>query len=114
LLAKRNLRLPFMETFDAPAMQSSCSRRESSTHAPQALELLNGPLSNDLARSFASRIKQESGGDLLQAVDRAFRLALGRAPTDAEQSSSLAFLRDQPLEDFALAIFNLNGFLYVW
>ena len=61
LLAKRNLRLPFMETFDAPALQSSCSRRESSTHAPQALELLNGQLSNDLARSFASRLREESG-----------------------------------------------------
>jgi hypothetical protein len=114
LFAKRNLRLPFMDTFDAPALQSSCSRRESSTHAPQALELLNGQLANDLAVSFASRLREESGGDLPRAVDRAFRLALGRAPSDSERNSSLAFLRDQPLEDFALAIFNLNGFLYVW
>jgi hypothetical protein len=114
LLAKRNLRLPFMETFDAPALQSSCSRRESSTHAPQALELLNGPLSNDLARSFAIRIRQGSGDDVNKAVDRAFRLALGRAPTDAERASSLDFLRHQPLEDFSLALFNLNEFLYVW
>jgi len=114
LVAKRNLRLPFMETFDAPALQSSCSRRESSTHAPQALELLNGKVSNELARSFASRVRAESRGDMPEAVDRAFRLALGRAPTDAERSSSLAFVCDQPLEDFALALFNLNGFLYVW
>ena len=114
LFAKRNLRLPFMDTFDAPALQSSCSRRESSTHAPQALELLNGQLANDLALSFASRLRHEFGNDMPRAVDRAFRLALGRAPTDSERNSSLAFLRDQPLEDFALAIFNLNGFLYVW
>jgi Protein of unknown function (DUF1553) len=114
LLAKRNLRLPFMDTFDAPTLQSSCSRRESSTHAPQALELLNGQLSNDLAGSFASRIREEIGGDARKLVDRAFRLALGRAPTDAERASSIAFLSDQPLEDFALALFNLNGFLYVW
>jgi hypothetical protein len=114
LVAKRNLRLPFMEAFDAPALQSSCSRRESSTHAPQALELLNGRIANDLARSFASRIRDESRRDMADAVERAFRLALGRAPTDAERSASLAFVRDQPLEDFALALFNLNGFLYVW
>ena len=44
LIAKRNLRLPFMEVFDAPDVQISCPRRESSTHAPQALELLNGDL----------------------------------------------------------------------
>jgi hypothetical protein len=114
LFAKRNLRLPFMDTFDAPALQSSCYRRESSTHAPQALELLNGRLANDLSQSFASRLRQESGGETPRTVDRAFRLALGRAPTDSERNSALAFLQDQPLEEFALAIFNLNGFLYVW
>ncbi len=103
-----------MEAFDAPALQSSCSRRESSTHAPQALELLNGRLSNDLARSFASRLRAESPSAMPEAVDRAFRLALGRAPTDLERASSLAFLRDQPLEDFTLALFNVNEFLYVW
>jgi hypothetical protein len=53
-------------------------------------------------------------GDTVKLVDRAFRLALGRAPTDAERASSIAFMSDQPLEDFALALFNLNGFLYVW
>ena len=37
LIAKRNLRLPFMEVFDAPDRSVSCPRRESSTHAPQAL-----------------------------------------------------------------------------
>ncbi|WP_435011590.1 PSD1 and planctomycete cytochrome C domain-containing protein [Tundrisphaera lichenicola] len=113
LFAKRNLRLPFFETFDAPALLNSCARRESSTHAPQALELLNGSLSNDLAASFARRLEAESGGDPDRLVDRAFRLAIGRPPTDEERSISLAFLRDQTREEFALAVFNLNGFLYV-
>ena len=44
LLAKRNLRLPLLEVFDQPDRQTSCARRETSTHAPQALELLNDPL----------------------------------------------------------------------
>jgi hypothetical protein len=114
LQAKRNLRLPFMESFDAPTLQSSCPRRESSTHAPQALELLNGALSNDLAQSFAGRLRKEAGANHGRVIERAFRLALGRPPTDVEQASALAFLDDQPLEEFALALFNLNGFLYVW
>ncbi len=113
LLAKRNLRLPFFETFDAPVLLTSCARRESSTHAPQALELLNGKLSNDLAAAFAKRLAHESGGNPGRTVDRAFRLALGRPPTPEETSLSLAFLRDQSPEEFALAVFNLNGFLYV-
>ena len=113
LIAKRNLRPPFLDVFDSPALMTSCGRRESSTHAPQALELLNGRLANDLASSFALRLEAESGGDLLKVVGRAFALALGRAPTDREQALALEFLREQPLSEFALAIFNLNGFLYV-
>ena len=59
LVAKRNLRLPFMETFDQPTLQVSCAERESSTHAPQALELLNGDIANDLAEAFAGRLQTE-------------------------------------------------------
>jgi hypothetical protein len=113
LIAKRNLRLPFLETFDAPALLTSCSRRESSTHAPQALELLNGPLSNELAEAFAERLRKETGGEPRCMVDRAYRLALGRPPTPREEALALEFLRDQPLTEFTLALFNLNGFLYV-
>jgi hypothetical protein len=113
LIAKRNLRLPFFETFDAPTLSTSCPRRESSTHAPQALELLNGRVSGDLAGSFARRLERETGGRPESAVERAFLLALGRPPTPEERTLSLAFLREQPLHEFALAVFNLNGFLYV-
>jgi hypothetical protein len=113
LHAKRNLRLSFMESFDAPALQTSCPRRESTTHAPQALELLNGRLSNDLAESFARRLEDETGGVPEQVVHRAYALATGRAPTPEELRLSLDFVRDQPRKEFALAIFNLNGFLYV-
>ena len=113
LIAKRNLRLPFLENFDAPGLQTSCALRESSTHAPQALELLNGKLSNDLAISFANRLVLESNDDRSDLIDRAFRIVLGRAPREAERLTSLEFLRDQPVSEFALALFNLNEFLYV-
>jgi hypothetical protein len=113
LIAKRNLRLPFMEVFDAPALQTSCPRREASTHAPQALELLNGDLANDLAGAFAERLTRESAGEPEKVVSRAFWLALGREPTAKERALAMAFLAEEPLREFALAMFNLNGFLYV-
>lgn len=113
LMAKRNLRLPFMEAFDAPALQASCPRRESSTHASQALELLNGNFANEMAAALASRLEHECNGQHLQIVERAFRLARGRGPTARERELSLEFLRAQPLEEFALAVLNLNGFVYV-
>jgi hypothetical protein len=113
LIAKRNLRLPFMEAFDAPTLQSSCSIRETSMHAPQALELLNGTFSNEMAAAFAQRLNKECGDRPERIVDRAYELAFGRMPTDKERRLSIEFLRDEPLSEFALAIFNLNGFVYV-
>ncbi len=113
LIAKRNLRLPFFESLDAPALLSSCGRRESSTHPPQALELLNGSLSNELATAFAARLARETSGNREQFVERAFRLACGRAPTPIERARSIEFLREQPESEFCLSLFNLNSFLYV-
>ena len=113
LMAKRNLRVPFMEVFDQPALQTSCYRRESSTHAPQALELLNGNLSNNLAAAFAERLRDEVGSNVVQQVERAYLLAAGRDAIEKELALGVEFLKEQPLREFALAMFNLNSFLYV-
>jgi hypothetical protein len=113
LMAKRNLRLPLLEVFDQPDLLTSCGRRESSTHAPQALELLNGVFANQAAEQFAARLLREAGPAQAAQVDLAFRLATGRPPSPAQQQAALEFLADQPLREFALALFNLNAFLYV-
>ena len=113
LIAKRNLRVPFLEVFDQPPLQTSCSRRESSTHAPQALALLNGDFSNRLARSFADRLFQEVGDERREQIERAYQLAAGRKPSQQEVALAMHFLADRPLSEFALAVFNLNAFLYV-
>jgi hypothetical protein len=117
MIYKRNLRLPFEEVFDAPDTLLSCARREQSTHAPQALELLNGQTSNELAAAFAQRLLKERATPASR-VDYAWRLAAGRAPTPGEKSLALKFFADAPddpatVKEFALAMFNLNAFLYV-
>jgi hypothetical protein len=112
LLHKRNLRLPMMEVFDAPDMQTSCARRETSTHAPQALELLNGDFSNEMAKAFAARLDREAHTPA-GVVDRAYWLAAGRAPSPKEKALGVNFLKSNPLSEFALAMLNLNAFLYV-
>jgi hypothetical protein len=113
LIAKRNLRLPFGQAFDQPDLQTSCPRRETSTHALQALELLNGRTANRLAEAFAARLRREAGSDHVRQVELAYRLTTGRPPTPAERVRALEFLETQPLRELALALFNLNGFLYV-
>ena len=113
LLAKRNLRLPFMETFDRPDLQTSCPRRESSTHALQALELLNGKTANRLAAALAERLRREAGEDHGRQIEHAYLLAAGRPPTAREKAVALRFLDQHPLSEFALAVLNLNAFLYL-
>jgi hypothetical protein len=113
LIAKRNLRLPFMEVFDAPDLQVSCPRRESSTHAPQALELMNGTFANEQAESLAKRLEAEAGPNLRKQIDLGYQLVTGRPVRPREIQAALAFLKTQPKREFALALLNLNSFLYV-
>jgi hypothetical protein len=113
LIAKRNLRLPGLELFDQPDLATSCSRRASSTHAPQALELLNGDFANEMALHLARRIEQEAGTQFGDQAEHGFRLVAGRAPTVIERSLSESFLRERSPREFALALLNLNAFLYV-
>jgi hypothetical protein len=113
LIAKRNLHLPFMEVFDAPDLLTSCQRRATSTHAPQALEMLNGDISNQQAEALMKRLETEAGSDPRKQVDLAYRLVSGRPPNPKELQQSLAFLKTQSRREFALAMLNLNAFLYV-
>jgi hypothetical protein len=113
LFAKRNLHLPMMDVFDAPDAQVSCPRRESSTHAPQALELLNGGFANRQAEALAARLTSEAGKDPARQAELAYKLAAGRPPSAKEKQLAVQFLKTQPLREFAIAVFNLNAFLYV-
>ncbi len=119
LIYKRNLALPFMQVFDAPDMTLSCPRRESSTHAPQALEMLNGDLANQMAKAFSARLLKEAGPNHRRQIELAWRLAVSRAPNPAELRMAMQFLNvdaageSQARDQLALAMFNLNAFLYV-
>ena len=110
LFQKRNMRMPFMEVFDSPDTLLSCARRESSTHAPQALELLNGAVTRQASVLLAERLEKEAPG---KRVDLAFELVFGRPPVAKEREASRRFLVASPLREFTLALFAANDFLYV-
>lgn len=117
MIYKRNLQLPFMGVFDAPDALLSCPRREQSTHAPQALEMLNGAMSNEMAAVFAERLRKEAATNAAR-IDRAWRLAIGRLPTAKEKALAMQYLAASPedatvLKELSLDVFNLNAFLYV-
>jgi hypothetical protein len=110
LFQKRNMRMPFMEVFDSPDTLLSCARRESSTHAPQALELLNGPVTRQAAVALAERLTKLPAN---RRIDEAFALVFNRPPVARERAASQRFLAANPLREFTLALFAANDFLYL-
>lgn len=51
--------------------------------------------------------------DRARRVELAYQLVAGRLPTEKERELAIRFLEEQALKEFALAMFNLNAFLYV-
>lgn len=114
IFVRRNLRYPFFESFDRPDTNASCPRRPVTTIAPQALSLLNNPLSSESAHALADRTIREAGTGLPARVEHAYLLTLGRQPDAAEQRLARDFLASGgSFADFCLALINLNEFVYV-
>ena len=109
---KRGLIVPMFETFDLADTVSSCPQRQVTTVAPQALTLFNGQFVNRQAAHFANRVRREAGDDVARQIDLIWRLALCRAPTEAEVVRLTRFLDDESLEQLCRVVFNLNEFVY--
>jgi mono/diheme cytochrome c family protein len=84
----RGLRDPFFEVFNQPSPENSCEGRDASTVTPQVFSLFNSAASRDRALALAVRLRRESTGREA-AIDRAFRLALGRPPASNEAQACL-------------------------
>ena len=80
------------------------------------------------ARDFVNRIQSGSTGSLADAVQRGYRLALGRRPDETERNAALKFIETQTasyaknnekecrtlaMADFCQVLFGLNEFIYV-
>jgi hypothetical protein len=132
LFHKRVVPYPLLLAFDKPDAQQSCSRRDRTTVAPQALALMNDPFVRTVARDFARRLLAECNEGSRDWAVRAFELSLARAPSDSEQAAAHDFVaaqfrqrrerdtqapddvvREQSLADFCQVLFSLNEFLYV-
>ncbi len=111
VFARRNLRFPFFEAFDAPDSNFSCPQRGHSVTAPQSLTLLNSEEVMAAAAATADRLRCATASPKPQ-VEGAYRLVLGRPPTDPETRRAVDFLKTAPLKELCRALFNLNAFVY--
>ena len=113
LQVKRSFRLPMFEAFDQPDAVASCSRRESSTVAPQALTLMNSEFMMKQAERLAARIRSEQGDQQDRWIQAGTKIVFGRAPSAAELQRAQAFLAANDLASLCLLWFNTNEYLYV-
>jgi hypothetical protein len=111
LFARRNLRDPFLVTFDLPDSTLSCPKRERSTTAPQALTLLNAAEAMAASRALAAILEREPRQQ--EQIAAAYRRVLGRRPTAEEIEATRGFLAHSPLSEFCRALFNVSEFVYL-
>jgi hypothetical protein len=83
------------EAFDAPSSEESCPRRFSTVVPSQALTLMNDAFVLDWSRALAGRVLNDGGLSGDQQIDRAWRLALTRAPKVEERQAVAEFLDRQ-------------------
>jgi hypothetical protein len=130
LLVRRSRPVTLLNTFDAPVMETNCTRRITSTTATQALAVMNGGFMQSQAGHFADRLLKEGGTTPESRIALSYRLAYGRAPSARELAAATGFLNAQAaryssaakkageaeraaLADFCQAILSANEFVYV-
>src|SRR5262249_41849424 len=137
ILVRRNFKFPMFEVFDAPVNSASCPARDVTTVAPQALWGLNNKSVLAQAVHLAGRVVREAGGERSAQVERAWRIALGRAPTAEEPAAAPRLMktfkrqpadprrdcpkpleavppgRAQALAKLCLALLNLSEFAFI-
>ncbi|MFM8470002.1 MAG: DUF1553 domain-containing protein [Limisphaerales bacterium] len=88
----RNSLPELFEAFDFADPSLVVGRRSDSTVAPQALFMMNHPWVIEQSQAAAKKLLAEKLDDDRTRVARAYRLILGRAPTDGEVTLALKYL----------------------
>ena len=88
---RRNNLDQFLAAFDAPVPTATKGRRDVTNVPAQSLAMLNGDFARARAASWG-KVAETSKAKPKALVERLFREALGRGPTDAETAGALALV----------------------
>jgi hypothetical protein len=104
----------FLLAFDVDDGRIPCPERTRTVTAPQSLFLMNDKLVTDASAKFAERLRKESGGNIPQAIDLGYRIALARPPSAREKDAALTYVDGNAaqLKGFTWLLFNLDEFSY--
>ena len=129
LRVRRNFLSGFLLAFDAPVPFQAMGRRTVTNVPAQSLALMNDPFVADQAARWARKAVADASLAPEQRIDRMFREAFARGPTDEELRTAVEFLALQAGQhgvafaadprheaawtDFAHALFNAKEFIFV-
>ncbi len=88
----------YLQLFDFPSANLSAEKRFTTSVPLQRLFLMNSDFVQQQAELVARRVASES--DNSSRIRMAYRLILGRQPTEAELDTGLAYLRTEPLASY--------------
>jgi len=97
LMTQRIKRHPFLALFDGADPNASTAERRTTTVPTQALYFLNDPFVHTNAERFAARVMAGAASET-QRIEVAYRLALGRSPSNGERDEAIEFLGAYRLE----------------
>ena len=101
-----------MTSLDCADASMRVDKRNESLSAIQALALLNNGFMLSQSKHFAERVASESP-DIESQVDRAYRLAVGNSPADADRQPLIEFAKTNGLPYLCRVLLNLNAFTIV-
>lgn len=115
----RNRLSEILEVFDFPDPNLVSGKRNVSTVSTQALFLLNSPFIIEQSRHAAERELATLGLSAQERIERAYRRAIGRAPTERERAIALQFVTEKAegekevWQRFYQALFGCIDFRYL-
>jgi cytochrome c553 len=94
VLHRRQTPVSLMDSFDQPPMTPNCTERRQSNVATQALHMMNGSMTWDLAQFMAGRVIDESDGDRAKIVEGVYLRAYSRYPKAQEVETGIAAIEE--------------------
>jgi hypothetical protein len=104
---------PLLESMDCPDPSTTTPRRNVTTTPIQALGLMNNSFVLRQARHFADRLGAQAGDQLADQVALAYRLALGRNPSQPETARAVELAQNAGMPAITWALFNASEFQYL-
>jgi hypothetical protein len=84
VLHRRQTPMSLLDAFDEPIMTPNCTERRRSNVATQALHMMNGTMTWDLAKYMAGRVIDEADGSRGKEIEVIYLRAYSRKPTAEE------------------------------